>query len=550
MSKPKSCIFLFLLCILLSQTLLAQQYPGDANSDGTINISDIVWLINYLCNDGSPPDPLANGDANGDCIIDINDVRLIVYYYFGPAYYCVEIVDSTCENPTTGFCEDSDLNLTDNSFSDPVLVTCPMADMPFRVYLRDQDDNAVAGLYPVWLELHNVSDMQRCDGSDMPEILCPVGPADSLGRLTFLTNGSYCPADGYAVIYAMGVSGLPPTPTAGIIETVPIKALDTDGDLAVSYLGDYTGDLCNDYNGDGIVNIADANIFTRHIGHNCGYDPCRLFYTDFELIPESNLEPGDQIQLRLTIENNSPDTCYVGLIDIFESTFASGTTYDLFTTVPYNQAMYPGRNDTIDIDYTVPDNGQGCLKAVLETDCCADPVETLPQCFQSIQHCLIDSNVCYDFIIPLTDNFPIEYIILNLDSLGPGWTYVENHLPSQFPITAPDNISYSICTPNLSDLGDSAKMLFYVCHDAACTDIDVFETNVVITSRTGDTNGDCSVNISDAVYIINYIFVNGPEPLPHEAGNVNCVGDVDVSDAVWLINFIFIPGSPPPCLPE
>lgn len=62
----------------------------------------------------------------------------------------------------------------------------------------------------------------------------------------------------------------------------------------------------------------------------------------------------------------------------------------------------------------------------------------------------------------------------------------------------------------------------------------------------GDANRDQEVNVSDAVYIINYIFVGGPPPDPMDNANVNCDFAVNVSDAVWLINFVFV-GGPPPC---
>jgi hypothetical protein len=61
----------------------------------------------------------------------------------------------------------------------------------------------------------------------------------------------------------------------------------------------------------------------------------------------------------------------------------------------------------------------------------------------------------------------------------------------------------------------------------------------------GDANGDGVVNVSDAVYIINYIFAGGAAPDPLESAEVNCDGDVNVSDAVWIINYIFMDGYEP-----
>jgi subtilisin family serine protease len=61
----------------------------------------------------------------------------------------------------------------------------------------------------------------------------------------------------------------------------------------------------------------------------------------------------------------------------------------------------------------------------------------------------------------------------------------------------------------------------------------------------GDTNGSGSVNISDAVLLINYIFIGGDPPVSPESGDTNCDGDVNISDAVVIINHVFIGGYAP-----
>jgi hypothetical protein len=62
----------------------------------------------------------------------------------------------------------------------------------------------------------------------------------------------------------------------------------------------------------------------------------------------------------------------------------------------------------------------------------------------------------------------------------------------------------------------------------------------------GDANASGSVNISDAVYLIAYIFSGGAAPNPLAAGDANCSGSVNISDAVYLIAYIFS-GGPQPC---
>ena len=65
----------------------------------------------------------------------------------------------------------------------------------------------------------------------------------------------------------------------------------------------------------------------------------------------------------------------------------------------------------------------------------------------------------------------------------------------------------------------------------------------------GDCNADGTANITDAVYLITYIFGGGPPPNPLASGDANCDGTVNVTDAVYLIQYIFA-GGPPPCDPN
>jgi hypothetical protein len=64
----------------------------------------------------------------------------------------------------------------------------------------------------------------------------------------------------------------------------------------------------------------------------------------------------------------------------------------------------------------------------------------------------------------------------------------------------------------------------------------------------GDASGDGVIDISDVVYLINYLFVGGPAPVPLGAGDANSDGVVDVSDVVYLINYLFA-GGPHPSAP-
>jgi hypothetical protein len=63
----------------------------------------------------------------------------------------------------------------------------------------------------------------------------------------------------------------------------------------------------------------------------------------------------------------------------------------------------------------------------------------------------------------------------------------------------------------------------------------------------GDCNGDGLVNSSDVVYLINYLFRGGPDPIPYESGNINCDPVINSADVVYLINYLFKGGPSPGC---
>jgi len=77
---------------------------------------------------------------------------------------------------------------------------------------------------------------------------------------------------------------------------------------------------------------------------------------------------------------------------------------------------------------------------------------------------------------------------------------------------------------------------------------DVFVTKLTWTPNylCGDVNTDEQVDLLDAVFLINYIFVGGPAPQSLSLADVDCSGSTNIADVVILINYIFRAG-PAPC---
>jgi outer membrane protein assembly factor BamB len=64
----------------------------------------------------------------------------------------------------------------------------------------------------------------------------------------------------------------------------------------------------------------------------------------------------------------------------------------------------------------------------------------------------------------------------------------------------------------------------------------------------GDANGDGVINLGDVVYLISYLYKNGPPPVPIlDAGDVNCDEKVDLGDLVYLISYLYRSGPVPSC---
>jgi hypothetical protein len=56
--------------------------PGDANSDGKVSVSDVVYLISYLFKGGAEPFPPCKADVNDDGKVSVADVVYLINYLF------------------------------------------------------------------------------------------------------------------------------------------------------------------------------------------------------------------------------------------------------------------------------------------------------------------------------------------------------------------------------------------------------------------------------------------------------------------------------------
>jgi len=88
----------------------------------------------------------------------------------------------------------------------------------------------------------------------------------------------------------------------------------------------------------------------------------------------------------------------------------------------------------------------------------------------------------------------------------------------------------------------------YIVKQAACPppgQVDTF-TYYAPWYMRGDANGDWKINLSDVIYLANYILKGGPTPDPLESGDVNCDYKYDLVDVILLARYVLL-GEPFPC---
>jgi hypothetical protein len=144
---------------------------------------------------------------------------------------------------------------------------------------------------------------------------------------------------------------------------------------------------------------------------------------------------------------------------------------------------------------------------------------------------------------PLVDNFTVSVT----DGKNWGTTQQYNRMIQPGADTV---FNMAITPPVGTPLGDTCYLHFSACSwsNAEVVDTQTFLAHTEL--QRGDLNFDGSVDISDLIYFVNYLFSGGPAPQPVEqSADFNCSGDDDIADLVAMVTYMFQGGPPPPCNP-
>ena len=90
--------------------------------------------------------------------------------------------------------------------------------------------------------------------------------------------------------------------------------------------------------------------------------------------------------------------------------------------------------------------------------------------------------------------------------------------------------------------------------DARDDEGDVFAHRVQLTEPTfvrGDPNADQRLDLTDAVFVLNHLFLGGVPPSCEKSADEDDNGILDITDAILHLNHLFLGGPPPePPFPE
>ena len=71
-------------------------------------------------------------------------------------------------------------------------------------------------------------------------------------------------------------------------------------------------------------------------------------------------------------------------------------------------------------------------------------------------------------------------------------------------------------------------------------------TTPEFTRGDADANGD--VNITDGIFVLNFLFLGGPSPTCMDGSDSDDDGAVSITDGIYILNFLFL-GGPNPAPP-
>ena len=475
---------------------------GDANDDGWVNILDVLGIIGHLYGASLLPVEDA-GDVDGYIGVTNNDAHYLIYYLYcgGPAPFCPGTPASFPVSQDT-------LEIRNN------LVIPGASNCAVELYLKSVDNiNSLAFPFTFGCPTSDIS----CTAIDIAEPLTSYWYQDGL-----VDNDS---SKGIIGIVKSSCNTL--EVTDGTLATIWFS-ITPSTEVQTIYIDTTTYDPGNvtviSRNGQGYTPVIINNDSVPPVNHPPVLDS----------IGSQTVNVGETLQFGITATD--PD----------------GTIPDITASLLPSGSYVQDNGDGTGTFNWMPDSNQVGIHyaTILAIDDSA----------------AVDSEVVEITVSITFNNHPPV-----LDSIGPQSVEAGQTLQLDITATDPDdNISFLTIstvpsnasftdygdgtarltwTPHISQVGDH-YLAFYAYDDSMAVDSEVVQFTITDPDFVcGDANGDGSVNIGDAVYLVNYLFSYGPEPVDMQAVDVDGYAGVTNNDVHFYSGYIFCGGPGPICSP-
>ena len=64
--------------------------------------------------------------------------------------------------------------------------------------------------------------------------------------------------------------------------------------------------------------------------------------------------------------------------------------------------------------------------------------------------------------------------------------------------------------------------------------------------RRGDPDNNGAIQLTDGIFILNFLFLGGADPICFDAADADNNGSVQLTDGIFILNFLFLGGEAPP----
>jgi len=467
------------------------------NGDGTFQSA-----VNY--GTGNGPWSIFCADLDGDTDLDL----AVVNYVSGDVSILKNNGDGTFQtkvdylvgyHPTSVFCAeldgDCDLDLAvANDGSNSVSILKNNGDGTFVTKVDYETDNGPQSVFCA--DLDGDGDLDLAVANDIPGI-GDVSILKNNGDGTFQLDSSYTVGNHPTSVFCADLDG------------------DTDMDLAVANWVSYNVSFLKN-NGDGTFQTA--------VNYEVGGRPRSVFCTDLDGDYDLDLALANSYDNNVSIIKNNGDGTFQTAVN-YE---VGGRTWSVFCA---------DLDEDSDLDLAVANAGSDSISILMNLtqvpgNSTPYPFPLLSPADAETTSSVVEFHWAETQDVNLSDQIRYDLYLSTVPGFNPDSTTIYDSL---------------VCSEITDTLHVGRYYWKVKAYDNWGTETWSKQIWHFVYFIHGDANMDETIELGDVVYLITYLYKNGPAPDPLAAGDVNCDGIVELGDVVYLISYLYKSGPPPGC---